>query len=88
MIIMSTHLLHFKPDDNHHDTSPASPAVIMIIMSTHLLHLACSSLLQLLSEKRDDAEHRDDDLVATLPVRLAFGEGVGGFRLIPPPAKW
>ena len=29
-------------------------------------------------EKRDDDDHPDDDLVATLPVRLPFGEGRGG----------
>ena len=30
MVIMSTHLLHLKSHDNHHDASSASPVVMMI----------------------------------------------------------
>ena len=64
--------------DKDDDCDDNCPAVVMIIMSTHFLHPACSSLLQLKSKKGDDDERRDDDLVATLPARLLFGEGVGG----------
>ena len=159
---MSTHLLHLKPDENHHDALVASPAAIchhvslappaaqsrmMLIItddddrryasltspvavatriiiaaphkkdipdnegenndddhvssepiptavnkhvlipasfgnSHHDNHASFASSLFISAtievEKRDDDEHRDDNLVATLPVRLPLGEGVGG----------
>ena len=62
MIIMSTQLLHLKSDENHHDASSASPAVIMTIMSTHLLHLQrCLTRHLKRIEEKDDEDNRDED---------------------------
>ena len=52
---------------------------LLLSMSTHFLHL--KSELQFKSKKRDDDDHHDGDLVATLPVRFPVGEGVGGYAL-------
>ena len=79
MIIMPTHLLHPKADDNHHDASSASPAVMMISMTTHRLHLqwAERQFCNVCEKDEDDEEEGDDDetdeqTLAILPVVICW----------------
>ena len=61
---MSTHLLHFKEDDNHHDASSESPAAIMIVMTTHPASpVLCNATLEMcrVELERDGDDYDDDD---------------------------
>ena len=73
MIIMSTHLLHLKSDENHHDASSASPAVIMISMTTHRLHLQSGRIYAKDEDddkEGDDINHDDNHVHASLASQI------------------
>ena len=64
MIIMSMHLLHLQPDDSYHDTSSASPAVMVILVTTRPLHhqWCLTPHLKCVLDKNDDYDDDDDDI--------------------------
>ena len=59
------HLLHIQPDDNHHDASSASPALMRKIMTTLPLPspMVSNATLEMCCIERDADEYDDDDFI-------------------------